>query len=50
VVSTEGKRRAIALARGLKLPTGRSVAMDRGDIDDQRLSGNIAWHKSQFLG
>jgi hypothetical protein len=37
VVSTEGKRCAIALARGLKLPTGRSVAMDRGDIASQFL-------------
>jgi len=33
VVITEGKRSDIAIARGLKLPTGSLVAMDRGYID-----------------
>jgi hypothetical protein len=31
---TAGKRRDLAGARGLPLPNGRLVAMDRGDIDD----------------
>jgi Domain of unknown function (DUF4372)/Transposase DDE domain len=31
---TEGKRSDLAVARGLQLPTGSIVAMDRGDIDD----------------
>jgi Domain of unknown function (DUF4372)/Transposase DDE domain len=35
VVITEGKRSDIAIARGLELPRGSLVAMDRGDIDDQ---------------
>jgi hypothetical protein len=34
VVMTEGKRSDIAMARGLQLPKGSLVAMDRGDIDD----------------
>jgi putative transposase len=33
VVLTEGKRSDIAVARGLQLPTGSIVAMDRGYID-----------------
>jgi hypothetical protein len=37
VVITEGKRSDIAIARGLALPTGSIVAMDRGDIDDKFL-------------
>ena len=37
VVITEGNRSDIAIARGLKLPKGSIVAMDRGDIDDQFL-------------
>jgi hypothetical protein len=36
-VITEGKRSAIALARGLPLPKGSIVALDRGDIDDRFL-------------
>lgn len=34
MVRTEGKRSDLAVARGLQLPKGRIVAMDRGDIDD----------------
>jgi hypothetical protein len=34
VVMTEGQRSDIAMARGLQLPKGSIVAMDRGDIDD----------------
>jgi hypothetical protein len=37
VVITEGKRSDIAIARGLKLPKGSIVAMDRGYIDYQFL-------------
>jgi hypothetical protein len=33
VVITEGKRSDIAIARGLELPRGSIVAMDRGDIE-----------------
>jgi Transposase DDE domain/Domain of unknown function (DUF4372) len=33
VVVTEGKRSDLAVARGLHLPVGSIVAMDRGDID-----------------
>jgi hypothetical protein len=36
-VVTEGKRSDLAVARGLHLPVGSMVAMDRGDIDDQFL-------------
>jgi hypothetical protein len=36
-VVTEGKRSALAVARGLHWPVGSRVAMDRGDIDDQVL-------------
>jgi len=35
VVITDGKRSDIASARGLELPRGSIVAMDRGDIDDK---------------
>ena len=34
VVMIEGQRSDIAMARGLQLPKGSLVAMDRGDIDD----------------
>lgn len=34
---TAGKRREMAVARGLKLPQGSIVAMDRGDIDSRVL-------------
>jgi Transposase DDE domain/Domain of unknown function (DUF4372) len=34
MVLTEGKRSDLAVARGLPLPKGSIVAMDRGDIDD----------------
>lgn len=37
VVITEGKRSDSAVARGLQLPRGSIVAMDRGDIDDRFL-------------
>jgi hypothetical protein len=37
VVLTEGKRSDLAVARGLQLPKGSIVAMDRGDIDYQFL-------------
>ena len=37
VVITEGQRSDIAIARGLELPTGSLVAMERGYIDDQFL-------------
>ena len=37
VVITEGQRSDLAMARGLQLPKGRLVAMDRGDIDDRFL-------------
>lgn len=37
VVVTEGKCSDLAVARGLRLPVGSIVAMDRGDIDDQFL-------------
>jgi hypothetical protein len=40
VLLTAGTRRALAGARGLKLPQGSIVAMDRGDID-ARLLGRL---------
>ena len=37
VVITEGKRSDLAMARGLQLPQGSLVAMDRGDSDESFL-------------
>ena len=37
VVITAGTQHEVAIARGLRLPQGRIVAMDRGDIDDRSL-------------